>query len=148
MMNALDELRRLHAEIGTRLDDLEALTARPEPPMQELSAVRLALTRASRARAMLLDRLYPELIARAGKQERTDLEALRAGAQHDRFASTKHISSWTIREITARWDEYRDASRAMRAAMRERVGREASTVYPLLAEAGTAGAEVRPDRAY
>jgi len=147
-MNPYDELQRLHAEIRTQLDELEALTARPEPPMQELSAVRLALTRASRARTMLLDRLYPELIARAGERERVDLEALRAGAQNDRFASTKHISSWTVREITARWDDYRDASRTMRAAMRERIGREASTVYPLLAEAGTAGAEVRPDRAY
>ena len=147
-MSPYDELQRLHAEIRTRLDELEALTARPEPPMQVLSAVRLALTRASRARTMLLERLYPELIARAGEQERTALEALREGAQHDRFASTRHISSWTIREITTRWDEYRDASRTMRAAMRERIGREASTVYPLLAEAGTAGAEVRPDRAY
>lgn len=147
-MSPYDELQRLHAEIRTQLDELEALTARPEPPIQALSAVRLALTRASRARTMLLDRLYPDLIARAGEQERTDLEALRAGAQHDRFASTKHISSWTVREITTRWDEYRDASRAMRAAMRERIGREVSAVYPLLAEAGTARAEVRPDRAY
>lgn len=134
-MSAYDELRRLHAELGARLDELEALAACPEPPMQALSAVRLALTRASRARTMLLDQLYPDLIARVGDRGRADIEALRAGAQHDRFASTTHISSWTIREITARWDEYRDASRAMRAAMRERIGREIALVYPLLADA-------------
>jgi len=141
-MSAYDELRRLHAELGSRLDELEALAACPEPPMQALSAVRLALTRASRARTMLLDRLYPDLIARAGGQARANIEALRAGAQHDRFASTTHISSWTIREITSRWDEYRDASRAMRAAMRERIGREIALVYPLLADADGSDAEV------
>ncbi|MEP9359928.1 hypothetical protein [Sphingomonas sp. KR3-1] len=133
-MRVLSELQRLHGQILANLDELEALTALGEPPMHRLSAVRLALTRASRARTMLLDRLYPTLIAGAGAADRAVLERLRGEAKDNLVTSVNHIGNWTVREITARWADYCTASHALRAAMRDRIAREIAVVYPLLAD--------------
>ena len=128
------ELQRLHAELSAQLDALDALIAQPEPPMEKLPGVRLALTRASRARTIFLTRLYGQLIARAPSSQKAALEALRAEANGQMLASAEHIGSWTLNEIAARWPEYRAASDKMRAAMRQRIKREAQLVYPLLAD--------------
>lgn len=128
----LGELRRLHAEIVAHLDELDALTARPEPPMDRLPAVRQALTRASRARTMLLERIYDRLIAEAPPPRRAAIEALRAEGKGGLITSTRHIGSWTLREIAGRWPDYCAASATMRAAMRERIRNEAQLIYPLL----------------
>jgi hypothetical protein len=127
-------LERLHAQILANLDALEALTALAEPP-HALSSVRLALTRASRARTMFLERLHADLIVRGDGSTRTALETLRAGGKAGLVTSANHIGAWTLREIASNWRGYCEASRAMRAAMRERIVREAELVYPLLAKA-------------
>lgn len=130
----LKSLRTLHSDILTQLDVLEAVTAEPQPPMQRLTAVRYNLTRASRGRTVLLEKLYPQLIARASDARRPALEALRIAGKEILMQSAGHISSWTLREVERRWPEYCAASRTMRAAMRRRVAEEQELVYPLLAE--------------
>lgn len=129
---ALQALQQLHAQIGVHLDALDRLTGLPAPSLAELSPARLALTRASRARAMLIERLHSDLDVRADARGRAALEALRADAKAGLVTSAHHIAEWTPREITARWSEYCEASRAMRAAMRKRVAREIEILYPLL----------------
>lgn len=128
----LGELRRLHAEILANVDELDVLTAQAQPPMERLPAVRQALTRASRARTMLLERVYDRLLAEAPPAKKPALEALRAAGKDGLITSTRHIGSWTLREIAGRWPDYCAASATMRAAMRARIKSEAELIYPLL----------------
>lgn len=128
----LGELQQVHAEILARIDEMDELTARPQPPMDRLPAARHALTRASRARTMLLERLYDRLIANAPESKRPAIEALKAEGKTGLIASTQHIGSWTLREIASRWPEYCTASAAIRAKMRRRIRSEADLIYPLL----------------
>lgn len=128
----LGELQRLHTEILARIDEMDELTARPHPPLDRLPAVRRTLTRASRARTMLLERLYDRLIAEAPVNKKAAIEMLKAEGKAGLIASTEHIGSWTLREIASRWPEYCAASVAMRAKMRERIRSEVHLIYPLL----------------
>jgi hypothetical protein len=128
----LHELQRLHQEIQASLSQLDALTMEAEPPMTRLPPARLALTRASRARTLLLERLHEHLLLRASPDEKLKLEALKRDGKTDLIASAEHIGSWTLREITSRWPEYCSASHEMRSAMRRRVAREQQIIYPLL----------------
>jgi hypothetical protein len=131
--NMLDELRRLHDDILAKLDALEALTSLPQPPMDRLPALRQALTRSSRARTMLLERAYDQLIAECPPAKKAALEVLKAGGKDNLITSTQHIGSWTLREIADRWPDYCAASAKMRADMRQRIRSEKELIYPLLA---------------
>jgi hypothetical protein len=128
----LTELQRLHADILASLDELDALTAQPRPPMDRLPSVRLALTRASRARTMLLERRYDQLIARATSEQKAAILSLKAEGKDNLVTSTQHIGAWTLREIAGRWPEYCAASSTIRSAMRQRIRKEAALIYPLL----------------
>jgi len=132
--NMLEQLRRLHADILAKLDALDALTSLPQPPMDRLPALRQALTRSSRARTMLLERAYDELIADAPPARKAGLELLRVQGKDNLITSTQHIGSWTLRQIADRWPDYCAASTRMRADMRQRIRSEKELIYPLLAE--------------
>lgn len=128
----LDQLKQLHAQMLVSLDELESLTKEADPPMDRLPAVRLALTRASRARTALLERAHGQILELATTAQRAEVEALRAEAKDNLILSSRHIGLWTIREIVMRWGEYCAASKEMRAAMRRRISREMELFYPLL----------------
>lgn len=130
----LKKLQQLHASIIVSLDEMDTLTAMPQPAMDRLPAVRLALTRASRARTVLLERTYDELISRAPLGEQAALRALRAEGKENLVKSICHIGTWTLRDVTSRWPEYCLASNTIRAEMRARVRKEAALTYPLLAD--------------
>ena len=129
----LADLKRYHKEMRMLLDELDELAGEPVPSMERLPAVRLALTRASRGRTMLLEQLHATLIERATPAQRIALEAFKAEGKHNLTVSAQHIGSWTLREITSRWSDYCKASNRMRADMRQRIAREEALVYPLLA---------------
>jgi hypothetical protein len=133
------ELQRLHDELSASLDQLELLTNQTAPPMDRLPAVRLALTRASRSRTMLLERLHADLVGVATPADKAALEQLRAEAKDNLVRSAHHIGSWSLREVTKRWPEYCQASEQMRAGMRQRIARERRLVYPLLSVAPRRG---------
>ncbi|WP_157082780.1 hypothetical protein [Sphingomonas asaccharolytica] len=130
----LEMLRRLHDDILAKLDALEALTSLPQPPMDRLPALRQALTRSSRARTMLLERAYGQLIAECPPAKKAALEVLKTSGKDNLITSTQHIGSWTLRQIADRWPEYCAASTRMRADMRQRIRSEKDLIYPLLAE--------------
>lgn len=130
----LQQLQRFHASILSSLDELDILTAKTQPPMDRLPAVRLTLTRASRARTVLLERAYNDLVARAPASQKAALKTLRAEGMETLVSSARHIGTWTLCEVTHRWPDYCVASNTMRANMRARIKKEAALVYPLLAE--------------
>lgn len=132
--NMLDSLRRLHEDILAKLDELEGLTSLPQPPMDRLPVLRQALTRSSRARTMLLERVYDRLIAESAPTKRAALELLKSDGKDNMITSTQHIGSWTLRQIADRWPDYCAASTKMRADMRQRIRSEQDLIYPLLAE--------------
>jgi hypothetical protein len=129
----LNELRQLHSEILSCLDQLEALTAEATPPMERLPAVRYSLTRASRSRTMLLERLYGQLLDRADPGQRAAIERLKAEGKNNLVRSAEHIGSWTLRAVTKSWPEYCAASKSLRAHMRQRIALEQRVLYPLFA---------------
>lgn len=128
----LGQLKLLHAQMLACLDELESLTKQSDPPMDRLPAVRLALTRASRNRTALLDRLHGQVVMLAAPKHKKELEALKGEANDSLILSSQHIGLWTLREIVARWPDYCAASKDLRAAMRRRISREAELIYPLL----------------
>ena len=130
----LIKIQQLHASIVAGLDEMDILTAMPQPAMDRLSKVRVALTRASRARTLLLEPAYEELIARAPSGQHAALRALRAEGTESLIKSVRHIGTWTLREVTSQWPEYCIASKIIRAEMRARVRKEAALLYPMLSD--------------
>lgn len=133
----LAELRDLHREIISRLDDLNELTMASEPSLVRLAAVRLALTRASRARTTLVESLYNQLLGAASRQEQDALTALASEGRGALISSIHHIGTWSLSKVSENWDEYRSASQKMQGSMRTRVSREAEILYPALMRSST-----------
>ncbi|MBS0505455.1 MAG: hypothetical protein JSS55_16990 [Proteobacteria bacterium] len=130
----LEELRRLHAQILQNLDVMDGLVGAPAPEPSQLAATRYALTRASRARTILIERAYPALLQHASPAQRAVIERLREDGKAGLARSAQHIGSWTMQEVIAKWADYCAASDALRTEMRRRVSAEADCLYPLLAD--------------
>jgi len=129
----LAELRQHHAKIESLLTALEALCEDRHADIVKVSAVRIELTRASRARSAYLNTtVYPKLMRTAPPDKRIALEKLKADGLLMLVRSADHIRHWTTREITADWPGYCIASAAARQAMRDRIALEAELLYPLL----------------
>lgn len=130
----LATLRQYHQAIGTLLTALEALCQDQQPDMEKISAVRLELTRASRARSAYLNAtVYPQVM-RAAPDQRIALEKLKSDGILMLVRSGDHIRHWTPRQIAADWSGYCSASKLARATMRSRIELEAKLLYPLLKE--------------
>jgi hypothetical protein len=127
-------LRELHLEILDKLGELDHLVMSDQPQIERLMGVRHGLTRASRARTMLLEReIYPRLLSGPSVKMADDIRRLQAEGKQDLATSSQHIGRWSLRTITEQWEQYRTASNSMRAAMRRRVKVEQELLYPLLA---------------
>lgn len=134
----LEELQRLHANILLHLEDLDMLTSEDQPSIVELTATRLALTRASRARRALLDRIYEELTPSADPMAKAALAALQAEGNENLKRSAAHIGEWALEDLRRRWSDYCVASMKLRTEMRQRVAVEKKVIYPLLGNADEA----------
>lgn len=130
----LSELKRLHADLETFLDELERLTAESIVRPHEIANARLKLTRASRRRNKFLDTIiYPALMESSTASD-ARVQRLRDADKERLLISTNHISKWTLGEIVEHWSDYRAASFQLRAAMRDRIREEQAVLYPLLRE--------------
>jgi hypothetical protein len=129
---ALQALRHVHADLARLLDEMGVLTREPVPAMERLASIRHKLTRASRARYVLLEEIIPMLGRYATPEEAAELAALRSGTQADRVRSTGHISTWGSQQIARDWAGYCQASRALQLHMRIRIEGEAGLLYPML----------------
>lgn len=134
----LAELRQHHEKIGALLDALEALCQDRHADIVKVSAVRLELTRASRARSAYLNAVvYPKVMRTCPPDKRMALEKLKSDGLLMLVRSGDHIRHWTSREITEDWPGYCLASAAVRQSMRARIQLEAELLYPLLKEEGS-----------
>ena len=131
----LAELRQHHEKIGDLLTALEVLCQDRHADIVKVSAVRIELTRASRARSAYLNAIvYPKVTRNCPADKRIALEKLKSDGLLMLVRSADHIRHWTTREITADWPGYCIASAAARQTMRDRIALEAQLLYPLLKE--------------
>jgi len=129
----LAELRQHHEKIGNLLAALEVVCQDRHADIVKVSAVRLELTRASRARSAYLNAVvYPKLMRTCPPDKRIALEKLKSDGLLMLVRSGDHIRHWTTREITQDWPGYCLASAAARQTMRDRIALEARLLYPLL----------------
>ena len=134
----LAQLRQHHEKIGNLLGALEALCQERHADIVKVSAVRLELTRASRARSAFLNAVvYPMLMHTCPPDKRIALEKLKSDGLLMLVRSADHIRHWTTREITQDWPGYCLASAAARQTMHSRIELEARLLYPLLKEEGS-----------
>ena len=133
----LAELRQHHEKIGNLLTALEVLCQDRHADIVKVSAVRLELTRASRARSAYLNAVvYPKVMRTCPPEKRIALEKLKSDGLLLLVRSADHIRHWTTREITQDWPGYCLASAAARQTMRARIELESQLLYPLLKQEG------------
>lgn len=133
----LTELQQHHEKIRALLAELEALCDDSHADIVKVSAVRLELTRASRARSAFLNALvYPKLLRISPPDKRIALEKLKAEGLLMLVRSGDHLRRWTSREVAADWPGYCVASAVARKSMIDRIEHEADLLYPLLKEDG------------
>jgi len=129
----LAELRQHHEKIGNLLNALEVLCEDRHADIVKVSAVRVELTRASRARSAYLNAVvYPKVMRTCPRDKRITLERLKSDGLLMLVRSADHIRHWTTRAITQDWPGYCRASAAARQTMRARIELEAELIYPLL----------------
>ena len=128
----LNRLKTLHDELRTAIAELAAETAKSEPDVDTLPAVRLKLTRASSRRKALIECSISPLLHDVSPEDARRIDDLRRVAADRAVKSSAHIARWTMRAIVADWDGYRRASADMRAHMLRRIKEEAAVLYPLL----------------
>lgn len=126
----LAKLKALHDELLAAISGLTALTDRGLPDRSRLADQRLALSRASAARSLLLElEIYPYLLATLPAEDAQAVRRLRTEALAQRVSSAGHVGRWTIDAAMADWPGYCEASRAMRTAMRQQIAAEQSLLY-------------------
>jgi len=128
----LAKLKAAHAELRAAIAELETETRRPEPDEASLSAARLKLTRASSRRRALIDQEILPSLGSLPPEQKDRVENLRRTGSEVAVLSSRHIGDWTMRAIVADWQGYRRASKTMLASMRDRIGEESATLYPLI----------------
>ena len=129
----LAELRQHHDKIRDLLAALEALCQDRHADIAKVSAIRLELTRASRARSAYLNAVvYPKLIRNCPPDRRIALEKLKSDGMLMLVRSGDHLRRWTSREVASDWPGYCLASAAARQTMLARIELEAGLLYPLL----------------
>ena len=132
-VRVLAELRQHHEKIRSLLKDLEVLCRDRHADIVKVSAVRLDLTRASRARSAFLNAVvYPKLLRSSPPDKRIAIEKLKSEGLLMLVRSADHIRHWTTREVAADWPGYCLASAAARQSMIDRIQHEAEVLYPLL----------------
>ena len=131
----LSELKRAHEMLLACIDELETLAGDDTPDAQKLASVRWKLSRASMQRRRLVEAACDLLMTDATLIATSRVAALREDSAATVAASSRHVGRWTTAQVLADWDGYREASAAMRKAMRARIAREQLALYPLLERA-------------
>jgi hypothetical protein len=130
------ELKRTHGALLSCLDELERATLDAAPDRASLANIRWKLSKASAERRKQVDAACDYLsLNSANSIDRSRVVALRADNAEGVAASSSHVRRWSMEQVLADWDGYREASAALRKAMRARILQEQRALYPLLERA-------------
>ena len=131
---SLARLKARHDTLEAAIEVLDRLTRKVAPDRAQLSSARLALSQASGQRTRCLnDEIYPALLATNVPAAVETARALRSEGAELRARSAEHVAAWSIDRAIDDWPGYCRASADLRATMRDRMRRERSLLYPLLA---------------
>lgn len=131
----LEELKRAHDRLLACIDELAALTRDETPDRQRLASVRWKLSKVSGERRKLVEEACDRLAARGGMIEQSRVSTLREANAAMVTVSSRHVRRWSMEQVLADWNGYREASAAIREAMRGRIAQEQRALYPLLERA-------------
>jgi hypothetical protein len=129
----LTELEAAHAALLVELAAMQSLQDQPKPRPEQWAQARWKLSRASRQRRMIVDAIYPLVLAGGTV---VDVHRIRQLQEQDTTmlaASHAHVGQWTPERISVDWSGYCDASRVIRRGMTDRVRAERDLLLPVLA---------------
>ena len=128
----LAELKQIHEELLAAIADLDAITEGEGFDESRLANARVKLSRVSGKRRRLVDAATLQLLDDATPADARRLRALREMNAAQLHASTKHIGTWGMRQITADWPGYCRASVTTRQSLRDLVAADRDALYLLL----------------
>lgn len=131
----LGDLKQAHETLLACIEELERLTHDDTPDRQRLASVHWKLSRASVQRRRLVEAACDLLMTDATLIERSRVTALREDSAQTVAESSRHVGHWTMEQVVADWNGYREASAVLRKAMRARILQEQRALYPLLERA-------------
>ena len=129
----LNELQRVHAGLIDAISALDVLFCRDLADRPAFAELRLRLMQASGEKLKLIETaIYPHLEQCVSSFDKALLEQLRNESFSLRATSTRHVAAWSLDRIIGDWAGYSRAAADMLTAMRRRVEREKTLLYPLL----------------
>ena len=126
------DLRTAHDILLKAMAEMAIATQTPLPDRQAYTAARWRLSKASRDRRAVWEKVYQYLLARVGPAEVVTLSRLAAANAELRRASTGHIGRWSGPVVDGDWVGYCEASQTIRWRMMSIVRQERSVVLPML----------------
>ncbi|MCW6537672.1 hemerythrin domain-containing protein [Sphingomonas lycopersici] len=126
----MDGIRRQHDSISEHAGRLAAAVS--NPTYSPVAAIRWKLARELIAHLAVEDRwLYPAFIASSNQRAADTAKQFKdeMGGLADVF--TNYMSKWTDQRIAAEWAAYCDETKALLAALADRILRENNELYPL-----------------
>ena len=112
--------------------EMEMATAAAVPNMIVVASARYRIGQASYARRQLVHEACVYLLPLVSLADAETIRSLqRADAAYARV-STEHIRCWPRGRVEQEWSDYREASRRMRAKMKQAMRTERLRLFPLL----------------
>lgn len=132
----LAEFKALHEELIAAMDELDRLTAEPEPNQSAVASARSRLSKASGKRRTMFDMATNYLAKTATPADADKIRQLRDLNAAQLQASTAHIGAWGLRQLVADWEGYVRTAAPMRQSMRDLIAADRATLMPMLEKAG------------
>lgn len=126
-------LKSAYANLEDCMAKMEIATSRFQPDMESLATARFKISQASLARRQLLHKACDHLLGFATDAEARTIRSLKRDSAAYAAASTEHIGRWPAARVEQDWNAYREASRTIRAKMRQAMRDEQRLLLPLLA---------------
>ncbi len=128
----LAELKGAHRALLSEMANMESVTSKADMDQMRCVAARWKISQASLSRRTLAARICDYFLVRSPPAETAALRALRDDDQALLRRSASYVAAWSNSGIAADWAGYCAASRDIRVAMHDQIGREQRVLFPLL----------------
>jgi hypothetical protein len=126
-------LKSVYAHLENCIAQMELATVSPKPDMRLLANARFKISQASLARRQLLHQACGHLLGLVTPTEAQMVRSLKRDSADNATASTEHVRRWPVAQVEREWNAYREASRQVRARMKQAIRFEQRLLFPLLA---------------
>lgn len=126
-------LKSAYAHLDDCIARMEVAAGCPRPDMESLATARFKISQASLARRQLLHNACDHLLGIVTGAEAQTLRSLKRDSIAHAAASIEHVRRWPVAQTERNWSGYREASRKIRARMKQAMRDEQRLLFPLLA---------------